>query len=263
LIFNNYALIPFSENYIKQLHQELLRFSEKDGWHRGNYKTSPNHVEAFNASGKSLGIVFETASPFQTPLRMERLIGWIAQATAERKLHPLLMIAVFVVEFLAIHPFQDGNGRLSRVLTTFLLLKYGYLYVPYSSLEAVIEYSKENYFLALRQTQGTLASESPNWQPWISFFLSMLLQQKARLESKLEMEMLLIGPLPELSLKILELARTVGRVTVRSIFAVTSANRNTIKKHLGSLVEKKHLQQEGTGKGTWYRLTGSSAGLWS
>ncbi len=257
LIFQNYDIIPLSESYIQQLHAELLLYSEKDAWHRGRYKKSPNHVEAFSPEGKSLGIVFETASPFETPLRMERLINWVKQTYSEKTLHPLLIAAVFVVEFLAIHPFQDGNGRLSRVLTTFLLLKYGYVYVPYSSLEAVVEQSKEGYYLSLRQTQGTLKSENPNWQPWVLFFLRVLQKQKQRLEAKLDQESLLIGPLPELSVQILELARSRGRITMKEIVVATKANRNTVKKHLESLVEKNYLQLGGVGRGAWYTLKSS------
>jgi Fic family protein len=254
LIFQNYDVIPLSESYIKQLHAELLQYSEKDSWHRGQYKKSPNHVEAFGPDGKSLGVVFETASPFETPLRMERLVQWSNEAFAEKKLHPLLIISVFVVEFLAIHPFQDGNGRLSRVLTTYLLLNSNYAYVPYSSLEAVIEQSKEGYYLSLRQTQGTLKSENPNWQPWVLFFLKALQRQKQRLEGKLEREKLLLGQLPELSLQLLELVKSRGRITVKEAVTLTNGNRNTVKKHLEALVDKRYLQQNGVGKGTWYSL---------
>jgi Fic family protein len=254
LIFQNYDVIPLSESYIKQLHAELLQYSEKDNWHRGQYKKSPNHVEAFGPDGKSLGVVFETSSPFETPLRMESLVQWSNESFAEKKLHPLLITAAFVVEFLAIHPFQDGNGRISRVLTTYLLLKSNYAYVPYSSLEAVIEQSKEGYYLSLRQTQGTLNSENPNWQPWVLFFLKALQRQKRRLEVILEREKLLLGQLPELSLKILELTKSRGRITVKEIVMLTNANRNTIKKHLEVLVKKNSLQQNGEGKGTWYSL---------
>ena len=174
--------------------------------------------------------------------------------SGEMLLHPLFIVSLFIVEFLAIHPFQDGNGRLSRVLTTYLLLKYGYTYVSYCSLEAVIEQSKENYYLALRQTQGTLKSDHPNWQPWTRFFLKALLQQKQRLEVKLEREKLLMGQLSELSIQIPELAKSRGRLTVREIVTITNANRNTIKKHLESLVKNNYLQQSGTGKGTWYSI---------
>lgn len=256
LVFENYAEIRSTENYIQQLHQYLLQYSQKDAWHRGKYKTTPNHVEAFAPDGKSLGIVFETATPFDTPLRMVTLIEWLNDALQEKKLHPLLIVALFVVEFLAIHPFQDGNGRLSRILTTWLLLKLGYAYVPYSSLESVIEQSKEGYYLALRQTQGTIKSDNPNWQPWVMFFLRALQQQKQRLEVRLEKEKLLMMQLPQLSLHILELVKTRNRITISQIVTLTQANRNTVKKQLDILVKTRHLQKNGIGKGTWYSMAG-------
>ncbi|WP_439504809.1 Fic family protein [Sediminibacterium sp.] len=254
LIFQSYADIPLSENYIQQLHSVLLQHSEKDYWHRGNYKKSPNHVEAFDTFGKSLGVVFETASPFETPIRMRHLVDWARQAYAEKQLHPLLITAIFIVEFLAIHPFQDVNGRLSRILTTYLLLREGYHYVPYSSLEAVVEQSKEGYYLALRQTQGTLKNEKPDWQPWVLFFLRTLRHQKKRLEAKIEQENLLFMQLPDLSLKILQLIQSRGRATISDIVTVAKANRNTVKKHLETLVEKNRIKKNGVGKGTWYSL---------
>ncbi len=253
-VYQNYEHIPVTENSIQQLHSELLQYSEKDNWHKGRYKKSPNQVEAFDPSGKSLGVIFETCSPFETPIRMAELVDWTRQYLSEKKLHPILITAIFIVEFLAIHPFQDGNGRLSRVLTTLFLLKAGYLYVPYSSMEAVIEQSKEGYYLTLRQTQVTLKTKSPDWQPWVLFFLMALRQQKHRLEVKLEKEKLLFGQLPELSLQILELIKSRGRITNSEIVTLTKANRNTVKKHLEAMVAAQHLQKNGIGKGTWYSL---------
>src|ERR1700722_407953 len=255
LVFQNYEHISLTENHIKQFHRDLLQYSEKDDWHRGNYKKSPNHVEAFDSDGKSLGIIFETTSPFDTQFRMEELVSWTQQGYKEKKIHPLLTTSVFIVVFLAIHPFQDGNGRLSRILTTYLLLSAGYAYVPYSSLESVVEQSEEGYYLALRQTQGTLKTDAPNWQPWISFFLRSLEEQKKRLEIKIEREKLLLGQLPELSLQIVTMIKSRGRSTISDIVTLTNANRNTVKKHLESLVNAQHLKKYGTGKGTWYSIT--------
>jgi Fic family protein len=167
-------------------------------------------------------------------------------------MHPLLAIAVFTVVFLEIHPFQDGNGRLSRTLTTLLLLRAGYAYVPYASLESVIENSKQGYYLALRQTQRTIRSTKPNWQPWVVYFLRALQQQKRRLEKKIERERLILRSLPELSLQILDTVKERGRVTISEIVTLTGANRNTVKKHLASLVDARHIVQQGTGKATWY-----------
>ena len=254
-VFTQFDAIGLTENHIKQLHRDLLVHSTKDEWHRGDYKTNTNHVSAFDADGKEIGIVFETATPFDAPRLMTELVEWTRATLDDRHLHPLLAVAIFAVVFLEIHPFQDGNGRLSRVLTTLLLLRSGYAYVPYSSLESVIEHSKEGYYMALRRTQGTIRSDAPEWGPWTVYFLRALQQQKRRLEKKIERERIVIDALPELSVQILELAKDHGKMSVSQIVSMTSANRNTIKKHLQSLVSANHLTQHGTGKGTWYGRT--------
>jgi Fic family protein len=164
-VFASWSDIPPTENHIKQLHRDLLRYSDEDERHRGGYKTAANSVAAFDIDGQQVGIVFETTSPCDTPGRMAELVSWYNEAARLGALHPLLAIGLFAVVFLEIHPFQDGNGRLSRVLTTLLLLRAGYAYVPYSSLESVIEQSKEGYYLALRRTQGTSAPRPPIGHP--------------------------------------------------------------------------------------------------
>ncbi len=253
-IFASWSVLLLTENHVRQLHRDLLRYSTKDERHRGDYKKLDNHVEAFDAKGKSVGIVFQTASPFDTPRLMTELVEWTTEALSSRALHPLLVIAVFVVVFLEIHPFQDGNGRLSRALTTLLLLRAGYAYVPYSSLESVIEQSKESYYLALRRTQKTTRSKRPDWQPWIMFFLRALQQQKRRLESRLEREKKILGQLSELSLRIYELTKERGQVKVEDIIRATDAARGTVKNHLNRLIKDGYLVQHGKGKGTWYSL---------
>ncbi len=254
LVFSSWQDIPFTENPIKQLHQILLRYSEKDAWHRGNYKNTSNSVVAFDENGTEIGVVFQTATPFDTPRLMTELVGWVQEERAVERLHPLLIIALCIVVFLEIHPFQDGNGRLSRVLTTLLLLQAGYAYVPYSSLESVIEQNKEAYYLALRQTQGTIRTEAPDWQPWLVFFLRSLAEQVRRLENKVEREKRVLASLPELSLAIVEFAREHGRVTIGETIKLTGASRNTLKQHFRALVERGYLHRHGGGRGVWYEL---------
>ena len=244
--------MTLSENHIRQLHRDLLKYSDKDERHRGDYKTLPNNVEAFGPDGEQLGVIFATASPFETPRLMQELVAWTNENLDSRKHHPLLTIAVFVVVFLAIHPFQDGNGRLSRILTTLLLLRSGYAYVPYSSLESVVEQTKDAYYLALRQTQGTIRSDAPNWQTWIDYFLRALQSQKLRLEKKIEREHLILGDLPSLSITIMELVRERGRVSVADIVKATGVSRNTIKDYFKALTKSGHLVRHGAGRGTWY-----------
>ena len=258
MVFSSWQDISFNENHIKQLHQVLLTHSEKDARHRGQYKTHSNSVAAFDENGTQIGIVFETATPFDTPRLMTELVSWVngerEKAPISEKLHPLLIIAIFVVVFLEIHPFQDGNGRLSRVLTTLLLIQTGYAYVPYSSLESVIELNKEAYYLALRQTQGTIRTQEPNWQPWLVFFLRSLAEQVRRLEKKVEREKIVLAALPELSLQIVEFAREHGRVTMMDAIKLTGSSRNTLKQHFRDLTERNHLELHGSGRGVWYGL---------
>ena len=255
LVFRSWEDIAVTENHIKQLHRDLLAHSEKDERHRGGYNTGPNNVVAFDQDCKQIGVVFETATPFDTPRLMSELVIWFAQAMEEKRLHSLLVIAIFTVVFLAIHPFQDGNGRLSRILTTLMLLRAGYAYVPYSSLESVIEQSKEGYYLALRQTQGTIRTGNPNWEPWLLFFLRALQQQKQRLAKKIEREKLVVASLPEHSVRILDHAREHGRVSIGEMVKLTGVSRNTLKEHFRQLVEKGYLSKQGGGRSTWYMLT--------
>jgi len=253
-VFASHEHIPLTENIIRQLHRDLLLHSEKDQRHRGAYKSGPNSVEAFDEHGRSLGIVFQTASPFDTPRLMEELISWTNSEVDRGDLHPLLIIAIFIVVFLEIHPFQDGNGRLSRILTTLLLLRFGYSYVPYSSLESVIERQKEGYYLALRRTQRTIRTPTPQWEPWVMFFLQTLQQQKARLERKVEQERIAMASLPPLSLRILGFIEQHGRASPAELIRATEGKRGTVKDHLHRLVQAGHLTRRGAGRGSHYVL---------
>lgn len=252
-IYDNYEVIPFTENYIKQLHQILLKYAKKDESHRGEYKKLANNVAAYK-DGKQIGIVFETATPFDTPAQMRELVAETRNILEDKAIHPLLAIGLFVVHFLAIHPFQDGNGRLSRILTTYLLLKYGYLYVPYSSLENIIEASKEGYYRALRQTQTTFGGKY-DYAPWLMFFLRSLQKQKIRLEEKLKKSPpKTTDGLDNLNSDILALFDKRAKLTAREIADSLNQNLNTVKKRIAELVTMGKLNKFGSTRGAWYEL---------
>lgn len=251
-VFDAFEQIPITENMIGQLHQDLLRHSTKDERHRGSYKTLPNHVTAFDADGNELGIVFQTSSPFDTPREMESLVAWFTKAGREQSLHPLLLIGCFNVVFLAIHPYQDGNGRLSRVLTTLMLLRAGYTHVPYSSLESIIEATKEGYYRALRRTQTTLASERPDWEAWLMYFLRSLSKQKDALVGKLPLEDANAEDLQPLARKIVALLPDHETLTLRQIVDLTAGKPSTLKLRLKELVDAGYLLPKGQGRGAYY-----------
>lgn len=254
-IFDDYSVIPLSENYIKQLHQILLKYVGKDENHRGEYKKISNSVAAFDHNGKEIGIVFETATPFDTPRLMEGLTEWGRKNLDDPFLHPLIVIGVFIVHFLSIHPFQDGNGRLSRALTTMLLLKKHYAYVPYSSMESIIEASKESYYRALRRTQKDIWSDNVDYEPWLSFFLTSLQKQKKHLEDK-------ISKISSDDTKLGRTARTILALfddkvewSIPEIVKELDMNTNTASKAVKSLVDDGYLVKHGTTRGAWYVKT--------
>jgi Fic family protein len=252
-IHASWADMPVTEGVVLQLHRDLLRYSSKDERHRGGWKTLPNHVVAIGPDGQQIGIVFETATPFETPRLMQELFEWLAKEEREPVLHPLLRIAVFNVVFLAIHPFQDGNGRLSRVLTNLLLLRSGYSFVSCSSLESVIEHNKEAYYLALRRTQTTLGNDDADWEPWILFFLRSMRTQVNRLREKLGSRIKRPTSLSPLAERLASLLRERGALSVAEAVDVTGANRHTLKDKFGELVDAGMAELHGKGRGAHYR----------
>ena len=254
-IFDSFQVIPLTENYIKQMHKILLQFVGKDEKHRGEYKKLPNSVAAYDPDGKEIGIVFETATPFDTPRFMEELVEWTRKNLDDPFYHPLIVIGVFIVHFLAVHPFQDGNGRLSRALTTMLLLKKGYDYVPYSSIESIIEAGKDGYYRALRRTQKNIWINKIDYEPWLSFFLTALQKQKRHLESKItEIKNNSNNYLSRNRKAILDLFRENSELNTLEISGKLNMNIETVKKNLKALVASGYLIKSGKTKGTWYML---------
>lgn len=253
-IFDHFESLSITENSIKQMHTWFLQYSEKDDHHRGEYKKIPIRIEAYNSFGKSIGVIFETTSPMETPIKMHDLIKWIREAFKKKTLHPLIVISIFIVIFLAIHPFQDGNGRLSRLLTTWLMLRQGYYYVPYSSMESIIENNKESYYLALQKTQKSWQNGSLDLSPWLLFFLQCLQRQKLHLEIKITKENILLRKLPKLQKEILELLELHGPLAIHEMEILTNAKRNTLKKSLYYLVKAELIFMIGKGKTTKYIL---------
>jgi len=254
LILENFEDLKINENHIKQLHAILLKHSSKDIRHRGEYKKLDNHVVAIDAKGKEIGIIFKTATPFETPMKMAGLLEWTNKSLELRTSHPLIITGIFIVIFLAIHPFQDGNGRLSRILTNLLLLKLDYSYIQYSSLESVIEHNKDIYYKNLRDCQITLDSKKPKFENWILFFLKSLKKQKDNLEKKVKVEKILQENFDDLHLEILKILKSHKKLAISDIQKLTGGNRSTLKVKLRDLVEMKKIKMFGKGRGVVYEI---------
>jgi Fic family protein len=251
-IFDSWQSLSFTEGTIKHLHQELLKYTEKDVRHRGEYKHGENKVEMVDEKGKSIGVLFDTTPAYLTPSGMQELVEWTKQALVDKKYHPLLTIGNFIVEFLNIHPFTDGNGRLSRILTNLLLLKEGYAYMPYVSHEKLIEDNKPEYYLALRKSQKTFKADKEDIIVWLDFFLAILVNQSQIAIDLLSQESIekILSPN---QLTVWEFLQKVDEVTPGEIAKQTGVARPTVSQALNKLIELKRIERIGLGATTRYR----------
>ncbi len=256
-VFDSWKSVKFSENTIKHFHKELLKYVEKDKRHRGDYKKTENKVEMINAEGKSVGILFDTTPAYLTPKEMLELVEAAQNAFKENKYHPLLVAANFLIEFLNIHPFQDGNGRLSRIITNLLLLQAGYLYMPYISHEKLIEDNKPDYYMSLRKSQKTLKTNRANIVSWLEFFLMVIFKQSemaVELLSQENIEKLL----SEKQLAVWQYLQSVSvkEVSPGVIAKETQIARPTVNQALDKLLRLKRIERIGLGRSTRYRKLG-------
>lgn len=253
-ILDNFREIPLTENYVRQLNGMLLRHSVKDQRHRGEYKNLSNQVVATSPDGTQR-IVFRTTEPHLTAAEMFALFNWTNRQFEARKLHPLLIISAFVYEFLSIHPFQDGNGRLSRLLTTLLLLQHGYEFMQYISFENLIEERKKAYYLALMEGQKNRYQDSENIKNWVLFFLDGLQTLANRLEQKSQQFKTVQNFLTDRHQRLLDFIRQNQPVQIATVNAAFSeVSHGTLKNDLTSLTERKLIVRLGAGRGTRYFL---------
>ncbi|MDD3002889.1 MAG: Fic family protein, partial [Candidatus Shapirobacteria bacterium] len=251
-VFNSWELLVFNENIIKHFHKELLKYVGKDTLHKGEYKKKENTVAIVNEAGKPIEVLFETTKAYLTPKEMSELVDWTKNALEQNKYHPLLVIANFLVEFLNIHPFEDGNGRLSRILTNLLLLKFGYAYIPYVSHEKLIEDNKPEYYLALRKSQKTLRTKHVDISPWINFFLDILLTQ-SQMAIQLFTQTNIETILSPQQLIVWNYIKGVEQTTPKKISDETGVPRPTINQVVNKLMELKMVERIGQGATTRYQ----------
>jgi Fic family protein len=251
-VFDAWQTMRLSEGAIKHLHQEMLKYVDKDRLHRGQYKKKENKVLMIDAAGKSVGTLFNTTPAYLTPKQMLELVEWTQAALGKKTFHPLPVFGNFIVEFLKIHPFEDGNGRLSRILTNLLLLKEGYLFMPYVSNDKLVEDNKPDYYLALRKSQKTFKTGREDITAWMDFFLTVVLRQGGTAVGLLTEG----GAEKDLSPKqqaVWEYLQTVEEATPGEIARKTKVARPTVNQVLEKLMRLKKVARIGLGRTTRYR----------
>ncbi|OGF34751.1 hypothetical protein A2482_01520 [Candidatus Falkowbacteria bacterium RIFOXYC2_FULL_48_21] len=252
-IFDNWKTIKLSENWILQFHGILLSFSGKDQAHKGKYKNSPNKVVMTNKQGQQV-VLFDPTPPYLVRPEMQAAIDWTNEQLANREIHPLLVIANFIFEFLAIHPFSDGNGRISRALTNLLLLQAGYEYVPYVSLDEIIEQTKADYYLALRATQKQHKTDQEDITPWVSYLLGAMVKQAERARQLMENDKpeKLLSEKQVAVFRLFDGEKELGVAEIVELLNGAMA-RDTIKQALSRLVKLRLLERIGQARSTRYK----------
>ena len=254
VVLDNYSNFTLTENNIKHLHKILLRHSDKDKHHLGNYKILSNKVVANYSKGVQK-VIFNTTDPHLVQKEMQELLQWANESFENNKVHPLLVIAAFVYEFLSIHPFQDGNGRLSRLITTLLLLQTGYHFVQYMSFEHLIENKKKNYYAALMSGQKNRYTKKEKIHEWILFFLESMIELTSKLETKYKVYQSKGGYLNDRQKKILSIVKKIQPAGLTGITSqIPKLSRNTLKKDLLYLLHQHLLEKVGRGRATMYIL---------
>lgn len=254
IVFQDYSQMPITESSILALHDHMLSHSDKDVRHKGNYKFGSNRVEAKDMSGHIVGVIFDPTPPYLVKKEMQELIDWYHYATTEKLKHPLILIANFIFEYLAIHPFQDGNGRTSRLLTNLMLLQHGYLFTQIVSHERIIEANKVDYYLALNKTQSTWKTDCEDITPWLEFFLTVIKTQSDQAISLIE-EDTIDYLLSEKQLALWQWANHYAQDFSRkdAIQALGFPPR-TIESIIKKLIDLKRLTRLGEGKASRYKI---------
>jgi Fic family protein len=253
VVFEHYRDIPISESAILQLHRDMMAYSEKDQRHMGQYKFGPNRVEAKDQDGNVVGVIFDPTPPHLTPKEMQELIGWYQWASTEKFKHPLILIANFIFEYLAIHPFQDGNGRTSRLLTNLMLLQQGYDFATLVSHEKLIEQHKADYYLALNKTQQSWKSDRENVSFWMLFIFEIFQHQAKEAQAILESDQFEYL-LSEKQLAFWQWAKQQGEFSRKSAINALGFVPRTVEEITKKLLHMKKLEQLGQGRATRYRV---------
>jgi Fic family protein len=240
------------ESHILKLHELMYGVSSKDRWHAGKYKISSNNILASKGVSSGVRPILETSSITDTPVRMSELIYWLDQERKTQRSHPLVRVLVFVLLFLEIHPFQDGNERLAKVLLRLLLIQEGYSFINYAPFETILETKGFEFYESWTKSHRSINLNQLDLDPWLDFMLSAIKALPEHLLEKIDIKTGNLFDTPSTAIKIMEIARMRHRFRIGDVISLTQGNRSTLKFHLRKLVESGKLKRQGQGAGIYY-----------
>ncbi len=247
-IHENYDYIQPRTNVILQLHRDLYLFSPAASG--GRFKNADNVIAETEASGTSR-VRFKPMSAFETPEAMDRLTETVIDAIAAEKYDPLLLIPMFILDFLCIHPFNDGNGRMSRLLTLLLLYRSGYIVGKYLSIEMIIEKTKEVYYGSLQDSSIGWHAEENNYYPFVKYLLEVILSAYKEFSARVELIHDKNLTKPERIRKLFDYSlEKLSKKMILERFPDISTS--TVEVTLRELVKENYIIKVGAGKNTAY-----------
>ena len=247
LVHENFEYIPIRPNYILQLHQEMYQFLDVN--FGGKFKDTPNEIDAVYPDGRKV-VIFKPLEPYETPEAIEKICEEYGKAINQLNVDPLVAIPVFIHDFLCIHPFNDGNGRMSRLLTTLLLYKSGYVVGKYISLEKKIQITKDDYYDALSQSsKGWMKSENDD-TPFVKYILGVILAAYRGFEERVD----LVGTKMTAREMVEKAVKSkIGKFTKSDIMELCpEIGKGSVENSLKAMCEEGLIKREGKGRATFY-----------
>ena len=246
-IHESFDYIPINSKIILQLHRDLYKYSNKSIG--GKYKNSQNYISETRKDGETI-VRFRPLDPFETPQAIEKICQEYNREIDKGEINPLILIPIFIHDFLCIHPFNDGNGRMSRLLTTLLLYKLGYVVGRYISLEEKIEKTKTNYYLALEKSGVNWHGNSEDPTFFIKYILAIILAAYRDFEDRVN----IFDTKPSSLDQVLSaIDKKLGKFTKSEIMELAPAiSKSSVEKSLKELLEKDIIERHGSGRATYY-----------
>lgn len=253
LVHENYEFLPVRSSYILQMHRDLLKFTNLS--YGGKYKTTPNEIDMTLGTGEKV-VIFKPLEPYETPAAIDAICEKYQEALDKEVVDELILIPCFLLDFLCIHPFNDGNGRMSRLLTLLLLYRSGYMVGQYVSIEKAIADTKDAYYEALQKSDQGWHEGTNDPKPFIKYMLSIILSCYREFESRITIAYAAGAKSTSYDIVKAYVNERIGKFSKREVLAgCPSLGSSSVESALKKLVEDGTLVRIGAGRKTLYVRT--------